>query len=58
MNEKMHNQLDNLINVVKNNHKSILIAGAVAGTAALGFYGLKKMHHSNELKLITDKNFS
>ncbi|CDW91141.1 aminopeptidase n [Stylonychia lemnae] len=58
MSKRIEGQLDHFIQAVKDNQKSLLIAGAVAGTAALGFYGFKKMHHSNEMKLVSDKQFS
>ncbi len=44
----MESTVDKLKQLVKDNQTPLMIAGAVAGTAALGYYGVKKAfatHH-------------
>src|SRR5690606_19830988 len=54
------NAVEKIKTIVKDNQTNLMIAGAVAGTAALGYYGVKKaMHHvhSNESKELFDSHF-
>jgi hypothetical protein len=39
--------MEKLKDNIKDHKTGLLIAGAVAGTAALGYYGVKKYQHSN-----------
>ena len=58
----MESTVEKLKDFVKDNQTNILIAGAVAGTAALGYYGVKKALHqkekSNDLRDVYDEHFT